>query len=50
MNYVAHTIYTTSKDVKKTVAIFGGLIHKMQLAGMFCDQLPEYHLRAYILE
>jgi hypothetical protein len=50
MNYLAHTIYESTLDINSTVTIFCGMIINRQLAGLFSDQVPEYHLRAFVLE
>lgn len=50
MNYIAHTIYQATKSVNDSVSVFAGLIINRSLAGLFSDQVPEYHLRAFVLE
>ena len=49
MNHIANTIYKITNSVESSTEIMVGLISNFQLAGLFSDSLPEYHLRAFIL-
>jgi hypothetical protein len=50
MNYIAHTIYENTHDVNLAVSVFCALISERNLTGLFADDVPEYHINAYILE
>jgi hypothetical protein len=50
MNYIAHTIYENIQDVNSAVSVFCALITEKNLTGLFADDVPEYHIHAYILD
>jgi Rab-GTPase-TBC domain len=50
MNYVASSLYTDTKDEELTFNIMLSLIVSKDLKSLWCNNVPEYHVRQHMLD
>jgi Rab-GTPase-TBC domain len=50
MNYVASALYADSQNEELTFNLFLSLLYSKNLMPLYSNNLPDYHLKSFILE